>query len=78
MAMTLQGYEQQQGIGDRHAQERQLKGWAQFRCPNPSCACQEINVFVEESLESKPFQAPNICVRCRTVLIWEGWSHDRG
>jgi hypothetical protein len=69
-----QAYGQQAAIQARRAGQWRLKGWAQLSCPNPRCAVNEVNVFVEENVDVRPFQAPNRCPRCTDTLVWEGWD----
>jgi hypothetical protein len=74
--VTTVGFTQQQAISDRRRAQKRISGWAQFTCPNVKCACNEVNIFVEEGMDIKPFQAPNRCPRCGDALIWEGWGTE--
>ena len=67
-------YSQQATIRTRRDEQRRLAGWAQFTCPNPRCAVNETNVYVEEDIDTKSFQSPNKCIRCGSILVWEGWG----
>lgn len=72
--MNDTAYVQQAAIRARRDEQRRLSGWAQFTCPNPRCAVDELNAFVQEDVDVKPFQSPNKCIRCGSILVWEGWG----
>jgi hypothetical protein len=75
--MNDTAYAQQEAIAQRRHGQHRVSGWAQFRCVNVRCPAQEINVYIEEDADTKPFQAPNKCIRCNEVLTWEGWGQER-
>jgi hypothetical protein len=75
--MNAQGFAQQEAIQHRRAQQHRLSGWAQFVCTNEKCAVEEINAWVnEEDRDIKPFQAPNKCIRCGSILEWHSWENN--
>jgi hypothetical protein len=58
------------------SQHRKLDTWLNLRCANGRCSVEEVNIYLHETDNTLPAQAPMLCPRCRQGLIFQGFSKD--